>query len=104
MRRACLDGKVRPARSLLLRSAMAEARAVGDAAGNWKLAKSGGGAPSGGRRMRARDDAVAALILAVAEGTRQHAANGGANDEAQIRLSVVFLITLPHYILSLDYQ
>ena len=67
-RRACLDGEVHPKRSLLLRSAMKGARVVGDAAGNWKLAKAGQG-----RRSRARDDVVAAAILAVAEGSRMPA-------------------------------
>ena len=66
-RRACAEGKVTPAKSLLLRSAMAEARTVVDPAGNAKLAK----ATQGGRRLRARDDAAAAAILAVAAGTRQ---------------------------------
>ena len=62
---ACLDGYVSPAKSLLMRSAMSGARVVGDPAGNWKLAKGGQG-----RKPRARDDAVAAAILAVAEGRR----------------------------------
>ena len=66
-RRACADGKVTPARSLLLRSAMAEARTVSDPAGNAKLSKGS----QGGRRLRARDDAAAAAILAVAAGVRQ---------------------------------
>ena len=66
-RRACLEGKVTPASSLLLTAAMAEARVVGDPAGNQKLAKSS----QGGRRRRARDDAAAAAILAVALGTRR---------------------------------
>ncbi|MCY4572913.1 MAG: terminase large subunit [Gemmatimonadetes bacterium] len=66
-RRACLGGRVRPERSLLLRAAMAEARTVSDPAANEKLAKSA----QGGRRSRARDDAAAAAILAVAEGTRR---------------------------------
>ena len=65
-RRACVEGKVRPAPSLLLSSAMAEARTVGDPAGNWKLAKSA----QGGRRRKAKDDAAAAAILAVAIGAR----------------------------------
>ena len=39
MRRAVLDGEVTPVESLLLRSAMSEARVVTDAAGNSKLAK-----------------------------------------------------------------
>lgn len=64
-RKACPDGHVSPAKSLLIRSAMSGARVVGDPAGNWKLAKGGQG-----RRPRARDDAVAAAILAVAEGGR----------------------------------
>ena len=66
-RRAILSGHVRPEESLLLTSALAEARVVGDPAGNWKLSK----AAQGGRRLRARDDAAAATILAVAEGARR---------------------------------
>ena len=70
-RRAMLGGHVRPAESLLLTAAMAEARVTSDPAGNSKLAKSS----EGGRRQRARDDAAAAAILAVAAGWRQwHAA------------------------------
>ena len=67
--RSCLEGKVTPAPSLLLRSAMSEARTVMDVAGNTKLAKG----TEGGRRLRARDDAVAAAILAVALGSRRPA-------------------------------
>ena len=66
-RRACVSDKVTPLPSLLLRHAMSEARvARPDPAGNVKLAKKS----ENGRRMRARDDAVAASILAVAEGSR----------------------------------
>ena len=65
-RKAVLGNRVRPAESLLLTAAMAEARAVGDPAGNWKLAKK----TEGGRRAAARDDAAAAAILAVAHGWR----------------------------------
>ena len=65
-RRACADRRVAPAPSLLLRSAMAEARTVSDPAGNAKLSKGS----QGGRRVRARDDAAAAAILAVAAGVR----------------------------------
>ena len=65
-RKAMAEGRVRPAPSLLLSAAMAEARTVGDPAGNWKLAKS----TQGGRRRRAKDDAAAAAILAVATGVR----------------------------------
>ena len=66
-RAAVLGGHVRPAESLLLRSAMSEARVTVDPAGNAKLAKN----TQGGRRLRARDDAAAAAILSVAAGFRQ---------------------------------
>lgn len=66
-RRAALDDQLRPAESLVLRAAMAEARTVSDSAGNTKLSKGG----EGGRRRRAKDDALAASILAVAEGRRR---------------------------------
>lgn len=66
-RRAVLSGLVRPDESLLLTAAMGEARVVGDAAANWKLAKH----VQGGRRAAARDDSAAAAILAVAEGVRR---------------------------------
>ena len=65
-RKAAVDGRVRPAPSLLLRSAMAEARTVSDPSGNSKLSKG----TQGGRRLRARDDAAAAAVLAVAAGSR----------------------------------
>ena len=64
--KACLMGKVVPIKSLLLRSAISEARTVYDTAGNAKLAKN----TQGGRRRRGRDDAAAAAILAVAAGYR----------------------------------
>ena len=63
---AALSGQVAPVKSLLLRASMREARLVGDVAGNWKLAKGS----EGGRRSRAKDDVVAAMILAVAVGRR----------------------------------
>ena len=66
-RTACVDGRVHPRPSLLLRSAMSEARTVANPAGDSKLAKGS----EGGRRKRGRDDAAAAGILAVAEGTRR---------------------------------
>ena len=66
-RRALADGRVTPIPSLLLRSAMAEARTISDPAGNAKLSKGA----QGGRRLRARDDAAAAAILAVAAGVRR---------------------------------
>ena len=68
-RQSCLRGRVKPLRSLLMRSAMGEARVVMDPTGNAKLSKNAGG----GRRVRARDDAAAAAILAVAEGSRRGA-------------------------------
>lgn len=79
-RAACLGDRVRPVRSLLLRSAMGEARTVGDPAGNWKLAKN----TAGGRRLHARDDAAAAAILAVAEGDRRAAAEGPEQRESRL--------------------
>ena len=66
-RRACVEGRVIPAPSLLLTAAMGEARVTSDPSGNWKLAK----AAQGGRRKRAKDDAAAAGILAVAYGSRR---------------------------------
>ena len=65
-RRAALDGQLRPLPSLLLRSALAEARTISDPAGNSKLARKS----EGGRRQGARDDAIAAAILAVGAGVR----------------------------------
>ena len=65
-RRTCAEGRVAPSPSLLLRSAMAEARTISDPAGNSKLCKGS----EGGRRMRAKDDAAAAAILAVSAGVR----------------------------------
>ena len=64
-RDACLDGHVHPFPSLILRSAVAEARIIVDAGGNSKLTKSGHG-----RRRSSRDDAIAAAIIAVAVGRR----------------------------------
>ena len=65
-RTACLTKRVKPAVSLLLRAAMREATVIADPAGNEKLSK----ASEGGRRFRAKDDAVAAAILAVSAGVR----------------------------------
>ena len=72
-RRACLEGKVTPTPSLLLASAVGEARTVTDVAGNQKLSKGS----EGGRRMRARDDTAAAAILAVGLAERQPKRRGG---------------------------
>ena len=65
-RRACAEGKVVPVVSLLMRMALAEARVMVDPAGSAKLAKNS----ESGRRVRARDDAAASAILAVATGAR----------------------------------
>ncbi len=74
-RRAVASGDVVPSRSLLLTAAMGEARCMVDPAGNAKLAKG----TEGGRRLRARDDAAAAAILAVALGRRrERRPRGGA--------------------------
>ena len=64
-RRGCIDQEVSPRRSLLLRSSMSGARVTSDVNANFKLTKGGQG-----RKLRARDDCVAAMILAVAEGRR----------------------------------
>ena len=66
-RRSVAEARVIAAPSLLLRSAVGEARVVMDPAGNCKIAKSS----EGGRRLRARDDAAVAAVLAVAEGMRR---------------------------------
>ena len=66
--RCFLEGRVTPVRSLLMRSALAEARTVSDPAGNHKLAKNA----QGGRRHRAKDDAIASAILAVAIADRAY--------------------------------
>ena len=67
--RAVADRRVVAVPSLLLRSAMGEARTVSDPAGNQKLSKGS----QGGRRLRARDDSAAATILAVSAGVRRPA-------------------------------
>lgn len=65
-RRAALEARLAFGPSTLIRSAFAEARCLSDPAGNEKLAK----LSEAGRRRSARDDAVAATILAVAFGYR----------------------------------
>ena len=82
-RAAVLGGFVRPSESLLLTSAVSEARVVVDVAGNAKLAKSS----QGGRRTKARDDAAAAAILAVATGFREW--HAGPPKRARYRSAVV---------------
>lgn len=60
-RRMAYDGRIAAPRSLLLRSALADAVCLSDAAGNAKLAKG---------RSAGRIDPAAASILAIAEGHR----------------------------------
>ena len=67
-RRAALEGKLAFPQSTLIRSSFAEARTLSDPAGNEKLAKRS----EAGRRRNARDDAVAACILAVGFGYRDY--------------------------------
>ena len=90
-RGACLSDRVHPRQSLLLRYAMGEARVVMDPAGNAKLSKNA----SGGRRMRARDDAAAAAILAVAEWARRNG-DGGPNSPLKKALLTGFHSTAKH--------
>lgn len=73
LRRAVARGQVVAPRSLLIRSALSEARTITDVAGNAKLAKG----TEGGRRKLARDDVAAAAILAVAEGDRRGTPESG---------------------------
>ena len=70
---AALGGHLVPVKSLLMRASMAEARLIGDPSGNFKLGKGS----EGGRRSRAKDDIVAAAILAVAVGRRGSDVSGG---------------------------
>ena len=72
-RRACLEGRVHPLKSLFLTYAMSEARVTIDAAANSKLAKNS----EGGRRQRARDDTAAASILSVALSERSGGVSAG---------------------------
>ena len=65
-RRAVAEGWVKASVSLLMRSALSDARVVGDSSGNYKFAKG----TQGGRRSTHRDDAAAAEILGVAAGAR----------------------------------
>ena len=75
-RAAVVSGAVTPVLSLLLRSALAEARTVGDAAGNEKLSKGS----EGGRRGMARDDSMAASIVGVAAGYRRRGLPQGPHE------------------------
>ncbi len=68
-RAAVLENRVAAPVSLAMRAAFAEAQTVSDTAANEKLAKAG----EGMKRRRGRDDLAAAIVLAVAEGTRREA-------------------------------
>ena len=65
-RRAALEGKFQTPISKMLRGALADAVTVADHAGSEKPGKNS----ENGRRLRARDDSLAACILAVAVGLR----------------------------------
>lgn len=72
-RRSIAEGKVKvEPGQIFLTQAIAEARTISDPAGNAKLAKS-----KEGKRRRARDDAAAAAILAVASAQRHAKASSG---------------------------
>ena len=72
-RAAVLEGQVAAPVSLAMRAAFAEARTVSDSASNEKIAKGS----EGQRRKRGRDDLAAAIVLAVAEGTRRETQERG---------------------------
>ena len=69
-RAAVLESKVAAPVSMAMRAALSEAKTIQDSSSNEKLAKSSG---EGQHRRRGRDDLAAAIILAVAEGTRREA-------------------------------
>ena len=69
-RTAVLEGKVKAPTSIAIRSALSETRTVTDNSANEKLAKHA----EGHKRSRGRDDLAAAIVLAVAEGSRRQAA------------------------------
>ena len=81
-RKAVLDGHVKAPVSLLLRSAISEARVMSDPAGNQKIAKKGQG-----KRHNGRDDAIVAAVLAIAEGQRIRA-SGRTLGRRPIRIGV----------------
>ena len=68
-RRAAAGDSVYAKRSLLIRSAFANARTVSDSMGSEKVIKGG----ASGRRRTARDDVAVAALLAVSEGARMPA-------------------------------
>ena len=69
-RRAAAGGRVYAKRSLLIRSAFANARTVSDSMGSEKIVKGG----ASGRKRTARDDVAVAALLAVSEAARLPAA------------------------------
>ena len=80
--KACVSDRVTPEVSLLMRSAMLEARTMSDPAGNSKLCKS----IEGQRRFHAKDDACAAAILAVSAGERRWQADADDTDGCVVRV------------------
>lgn len=70
--RGCLDDKVRPEVSLLMRSAIGECVVETDSAGNSRPTKS----TTKGKRRRGRDDAAISTIFAVGEGLRSKGEGG----------------------------
>ena len=79
-RRAVAEDLVRSKESLLLTHALGGARVAIDMSGNAKLAKHGDGTE---RHSRHRDDAVASLIVAVAQGHRMYRVEVMPDDEPQ---------------------
>ena len=77
--RHCLSGKVTAVPSLAMRSAVSQATLVTDVGGSTKLSKSS----QGGRARSARDDIVAAAVMAISEAVRI------SQDRQQVRLSIV---------------
>ena len=83
-RRNIIDKTVNQLPSILLRAAMSEAVTIGDPAGNEKLAKQG----ESGRRQKSRDDAAAAVILAVAELDRWRGDVAGTSSGLPVRVAI----------------
>ena len=77
-RRAVLEKELRVYNSLLMLSAVSEARVQLSSEGKEKLARGS----ASGKRLRGRDDAAAAMVIAVALGRRMKKAEAG-KDETQ---------------------
>lgn len=84
-RKVAIAADVRPPVSLLIRHAIGGARVIVNPAGDWKLAKNS----EGGRRAKLRDDAAAALILAVAEGWRRREQLRAVAKRPAVRVTVL---------------